>query len=373
MKAVIATAGQGTRMMPLTDGVPKPLLPVGGAPIVERILDVTAPYVQGFVLVVGYEGSQIKAHFGDQYRGCPIEYVTQTDQLGTAHAIKQAEPHVDDPFLALNADIHVTESLVDALVSESTIAIAVRSVDDPTSYGVVDTEGSTVTNIVEKPSDPPTNLANLGLYRFTPEIFEYIDQTELSERGEYEITDSIRFALDDGHPISVVRYDGPWLDIGRPWELLEATEHLLADIERDVRGDVEPDATLKGPVVVADGACVRNGTYVEGPVVVQPGADVGPNSYVRGSTIVGPNVRVGHSVEVKNSILMADTAVSHLSYVGDSVLGRDVNFGAGTTVANLRHDDRNVHVRVKRDDGYRTSKIRCRHRPRDQDRYQHEP
>jgi bifunctional UDP-N-acetylglucosamine pyrophosphorylase/glucosamine-1-phosphate N-acetyltransferase len=159
----------------------------------------------------------------------------------------------------LNADICVTESLVDALVREQTRAIAVRPVDGPTSYGVVDTAGSSVTNIVEKPSVPPTNLANLDLYRFTPEISEYIDQTELSERGKYEITDSILFALDDGHPISVVGHDDPWLDIVRPWELLSATEHLLADVERDVRGDVEPDATLKSPVVVGDRARLKPG------------------------------------------------------------------------------------------------------------------
>ncbi|MDL0118496.1 sugar phosphate nucleotidyltransferase [Halobacterium salinarum] len=347
MQAVVIAAGQGTRMGPLTDGLSKPMLPIGGQPIVEHVLDEVAPYVEEFVVVVGYEASQITEHFGDEHHGVPIEYVTQDEQLGTAHAIQQAQPHIDEAFLALNGDVYLTPELVADLAAAEITAMAVKPVEDPRSYGVVDIDDSQITSIVEKPDDPPTNLANLGLYRFTPEIFKYIDETERSERGEYEITDSLQHALDDGQPVTAVEYDGPWLDIGRPWELLEATEHILADLQRDIRGDVEPNATITGPVVVEEGARVRNGAYIEGPVIVQAGADVGPNAYVRGSTVIGPDVRVGNAVEVKNSIIMADTAVSHLSYVGDSVLGRDVNFGAGTKVANLRHDDQPVQVQVK--------------------------
>jgi bifunctional UDP-N-acetylglucosamine pyrophosphorylase/glucosamine-1-phosphate N-acetyltransferase len=225
--------------------------------------------------------------------------------------------------------------------------MAVKTVENPSSYGVVDTHHDQVTDIVEKPETPPSNLANLGLYRFTPEIFEYITQTERSERGEYEITESIEHTLADGQPLTAVTYDGPWLDIGRPWELLDATEHVMADLERDIRGEVESGATINGAVVVEEDALVRDGAYIEGPVLIQSGADVGPNAYVRGSTVIGSRVRVGNAVEVKNSILMPDTAVGHLSYVGDSVLGRDVNFGAGTKVANLRHDDQAVQVQVK--------------------------
>jgi bifunctional UDP-N-acetylglucosamine pyrophosphorylase/glucosamine-1-phosphate N-acetyltransferase len=297
--------------------------------------------------VVGYEAAQIKDHVGDSYRETPVTYTTQDKQLGTAHAIEQAEPHIDDDFLALNGDVHLTDDLVHALADEQNAAMAVKTVENPSSYGVVDTHHDQVTDIVEKPETPPSNLANLGLYRFTPEIFEYITQTERSERGEYEITESIEHALADGQPLTAVTYDGPWLDIGRPWELLDATEHVMADLERDIRGEVESGATINGAVVVEEDALVRDGAYIEGPVLIQSGADVGPNAYVRGSTVIGSRVRVGNAVEVKNSILMPDTAVGHLSYVGDSVLGRDVNFGAGTKVANLRHDDQAVQVQVK--------------------------
>jgi len=347
MHAVVIAAGQGTRMGPLTDGVPKPLLPIGGTPIVERVLDVAAPYVDEFVIITGYEGTQIREHLGEEHHGCSISYVTQAEQLGTAHAIQQAEPHIDGPFIALNGDVYITPTLVSALATEPGTAMSVMPVDNPRSYGVVDTHHDLVTSIVEKPENPPTNLANLGLYRFTPDIFEYIEQTNRSERGEYEITHSLQHALEDDHPVTAITYDGPWLDIGRPWELLEATDHVLSDLETTIKGTVEEGATLNGPVVVETDARVRDGAYIEGPVIIQNGADVGPNTYIRGSTVIGADVRVGNAVEIKNSLLMAETAVSHLSYIGDSVLGQNVNFGAGTKVANLRHDDEPVRVQVK--------------------------
>jgi bifunctional UDP-N-acetylglucosamine pyrophosphorylase/glucosamine-1-phosphate N-acetyltransferase len=147
----------------------------------------------------------------------------------------------------------------------------------------------------------------------------------------------------------VAVYEGTWLDVGRPWELLEATEVALSAFDDGVEnsGTVEPDAHLHGPVVIEEGARVKSGAYVDGPALIRAGAEIGPNAYLRGSTVVGPDVRVGHSVEVKNSVLMAGASVGHLSYVGDSVLGRDVNVGAGTNVANLRHDEENVRMTVK--------------------------
>lgn len=345
MKAVVIAAGRGTRMGPLTDTRPKPLLPVAGRPILEHVLDAAAPYVDGFVIVIGYRGGQVKDRIGAAYRGQPVEYASQDQQLGTAHAVKQAERYIEDDFLVLNGDVYVTEALVSELAAESGTAMAVMAVDNPRAYGVVDVDEERVTRIVEKPDDPPTDLANLGLYRFTPQIFEEARKVGLSERDEYELTDALVGVLDEG--VTAVRYDGAWLDIGRPWELLEVNSRLLRALDREVQGDVGDQATLEGQVIIEEGARVRNGAYIEGPTVVQSGADVGPNAYVRGATVIGPDVRVGNAVEVKNSILMAGATVGHHAYVGDSVLGADVNFGAGTKIANLRHDEETVRVQVK--------------------------
>ncbi|MFW5956677.1 MAG: bifunctional sugar-1-phosphate nucleotidylyltransferase/acetyltransferase [Halorhabdus sp.] len=345
--AVVVAAGQGTRMRPLTATRPKPLLPVAGKPLLEHVLDTCADHVERYVVVVGYADAQVREEIGTAYAGNPVEYVTQAEQLGTAHAVEQAAEYVDERFLVLNGDVVIDPGLVADLVDVGGSAMAVKPVAQPQNYGVVALGSQHVTKVVEKPADPPTDLANLGIYALEPTVFEHVDATELSERGEYELTESIQRYIDAGGDVTAVEYDGTWLDVGRPWELLDANEYLLDGLNRDLRGTVEPRATIDGAVVVEEGARVRNGAYVEGPVVVQSGADVGPNAYVRGASVIGPNVRVGNAVEVKNSILMADTACGHLSYVGDSVLGRDVNFGAGTTVANLRHDDENVRVRVK--------------------------
>jgi bifunctional UDP-N-acetylglucosamine pyrophosphorylase/glucosamine-1-phosphate N-acetyltransferase len=149
---------------------------------------------------------------------------------------------------------------------------------------------------------------------------------------EYEVT-----------PVELDR----WLDVGRPWELLEANEWKLAELDRRIDGNVAGDAHLRGAVVVENGATVEPGAVIEGPVMIRAGAHVGPNAYVRGHTLLEERSEVGHSVEIKNSVVMSDASVPHLSYVGDSVLGRDVNFGAGTVVGNLRHDDEPVRLTVK--------------------------
>ena len=347
MKAVVLAAGEGTRMRPLTATRPKPMVPVAGRPLLEHVLDICVPHVDGFVLVVGYEADTIREHVGETYAGLPVEYVRQDEQLGTAHAIALGAEGIDGTILVLNGDVLVPEPLVEELIGAGGAAMAVTQVADPTSYGVVRPDGDILEEIVEKPADPPSDLANMGTYVITPELLAHVEATELSERGEYEVTDGIQSFVDDGGRVHLVENDGYWLDVGRPWELLSANELLLGELEHRIDGEVEDGATLNGAVVVESGARVRAGAYIEGPVLVQSGADVGPNAYVRGATVIGPNVRVGNAVEIKNSILMANTNVGHLSYVGDSVLGREVNFGAGTTVANLRHDGANVRMRVK--------------------------
>ena len=352
MYGVVLAAGRGTRMRPLTDRRPKPLLPVGDRSLLERVFDTAREAVDEFVVVTGYRGDAIRDGVGEAYRDRPVHYVEQAEALGTAHAVAQAEPVVDDDFLVLNGDVVVDASLPQALADAKGTAVAATEVPDPRAYGVLSTDADgALTGIVEKPADPPTNLANVGCYAFEPEVFEYIDHTPKSERGEYEITKTIDLLLGDGRRIDVARYDGTWLDVGRPWELLEANELALAELadETEVAGTVEEGVQLRGSVVVEEGAWIRSGAYIEGPALIREGAEVGPNAYVRGSTVVGPGASVGHSVEVKNSVLMADASVGHLSYVGDSVLGRGVNFGAGTNVANLRHDGESVRLGVKGD------------------------
>ncbi len=138
-----------------------------------------------------------------------------------------------------------------------------------------------------------------------------------------------------------------WIDIGRPWNLLDANEYLLTNNDSEIAGVVEPYATLNGSIRVGKGTIIRNGSYITGPVIIGDNCDIGPNCFIRPGTSIGDNVRIGNAVEVKNSIVMGGTNIGHLSYVGDSVIGCGCNLGAGTKIANLRHDGRNICAVVK--------------------------
>jgi bifunctional UDP-N-acetylglucosamine pyrophosphorylase/glucosamine-1-phosphate N-acetyltransferase len=344
MQTVILAAGQGTRMRPLTDATPKPMLPVADRPLAAHTADAAVDAgASELIFVVGYEADAVRSYFGEAYRDVPVSYAIQSEQRGTADAVRAAREHVDDDFAVLNGD-NLYDAASVATLFEAGPAIAAQEVADPTSYGVLSTEGERVTDIVEKPPDPPSTLANAGAYVFPAVAREWLDVPE-SERGEHELTDVVARVVSefDVTAVELAR----WLDVGRPWELLEANEWKLADLERDVRGDVAEDADLRGTVVIEEGATIEPGAVIEGPVLVRSGAEVGPNAYIRGATLVGKACHVGQSVELKNTVVRAGTNVPHLSYVGDSVLGQNANLGAGTTVANLRHDDQPVRITIK--------------------------
>ena len=344
MQTVILAAGQGTRMRPLTDRRPKPMLPVADRPLMAHTADAAVEAgASELLLVVGYEADDVRAYFGDEYRGVPVAYAVQAEQRGTAHAVRAARERLEGAFAVLNGDDIYDPASIERLF-EAAPAVGTYEVDDPRPYGVFDIDDGDVTEVVEKPDDPPSNRVNVGAYVFPAEAREWLD-VGASERGEEEITDVLARVIDE-RSVRAVDIDR-WMGVGRPWELLEANEWKLGELDRDLRGEVADTAELRGDVVVEDGATVEPGVVVEGPVLVRAGAHVGPNAYVRGHTLLGEGARVGNAVEVKNSVVMAGTAVPHLSYVGDSVLGREVNFGAGSTVANLRRDDEPVRLTVK--------------------------
>lgn len=345
MQTVILAAGRGTRMHPLTDETPKPMLPVGRRPLTAHAADAAVEAGSSeLIMVVGYGADTVKGWFGEEYRGVPITYARQQRQRGTADAVAAARPFIDGDFVVLNGDNLYDDSI--ATLYEETPAIAAIGVEDPTNYGVLSTSGQTVTGIVEKPAEPPSSLANAGAYAFPEATKDWLDVPE-SERGEYELTAVVARLIEDWE-LTAIELER-WLDVGRPWELLEANEWKLDELERDLRGAVADTATIRGDVFVAADATIEPGVVIEGPAVVRAGASVGPNAYVRGHTYFGPECHIGANVEIKNSVIMTGTNVPHHTYVGDSVLGRNVNLGAGTQIANLRHDGEPVRFTVKGD------------------------
>jgi len=345
MQTVVLAAGEGTRMRPLTAHTPKPMLPVAGSPLVVHCLeDAIAAGASRVTVVVGYEADAVRTALAGREWPVPVETVTQPTQRGTADAVRAARDALrDEPFAVLNGDVLYDRASLASLYDAGP-AVGSFRVENPSAYGVLRVDDDQVHGVVEKPADPPSDLVNAGAYVFPAEARDWLNVDE-STRGEAELTDVLQRTCETT-AVSAVPFER-WLDVGRPWELLAATEWKLDSLDREVAGDVDADATLHGDVRVEAGAVVEPGVVVEGPAHIGADCHIGPNAYIRGATSLGPGVRVGHGVEVKNSVVMAGSAIPHLTYLGDSVLGRNVNLGAGTTVANLRHDGESVQLTVK--------------------------
>lgn len=358
MKAVVLAAGEGVRLQPITLTRPKHLIKLGGKPILEHCLRVLKSCgIKEVLIVVYFMADVIRGYFGEGEKfGLKIEYVEQKAVLGTGNAVGVAEPYVEDDFLVVSGDLLFTadavKNVVDLYEREKPVTtMTVVPVDNPEDYGIVELgDDGSVRRLVEKPSrgEAPTNLANGSLYVFSREIFEKIRETSASARGEWEITDAISLLLDEGKSVLAVRVSRDnWCDVGRPWDLLEANRWAFMRMKHVVRGNVENGAHLVGPVFVAESARVRSGAYIEGPVFIGEESDIGPNCYVRPCTSIGERVRVGNGCEIKNSLVMDNVHVGHLSYIGDSIIGEGCNLGAGTVTANLRLDDGSVKMLVK--------------------------
>lgn len=338
MKAIILAAGKSTRTYPLTLTKPKPLLKVMNRPILQHHLDSLHGLVEGVILVVGYRAEMIRETFGDRYRGLHIEYVEQIEQRGTGHAVLQCAPLLDEPFLAMNGDDLYDPDDLRRLAEADQAALAM-TVPDPRLYGIYEVTGDNrVVRLVEKPKEVFSNLANIGAYKFTPRVFDVLEHTPPSERGEIEITSAIQTLAEQG-VFRVTETHGYWIPIGYPWHLLNANAFLLDRfLTSDVQGTISPDAHLNGTVAIGKGTTVRSGVVIDGPVCIGQDCDIGPNCWIRPGTTIGNRCRVGHAVEIKGSIFLDDVNACHLTYIGDSVVGDRVNFGCGTVTANVRHD-----------------------------------
>ena len=357
MKAVVLAAGKGTRLKPLTNTRPKHLIPVGGKPILEHVLlALKKAGIHEIYIIVGYRAEMIKDRFSDgSSLGLKIEYIVQPKLLGTADAIKTAQPYVDENFLVVYGDLLFTPKAIVNILrahkqSKPSVTMAVTPVANPERYGVVKLEEGWVIDLVEKPprGRAPSNFVNAGIYVFSEEIFEKIAKTKPSPRGELEVTDSLKLLMSEGRKVLAEEIPrNEWIDTGYPWNLLEANEWILKHMESSVKGNIEDGAVLTGRIIIEEGAHIRSGAYIEGPVYIGRNADVGPNCYVRPYTSIGNEVRIGNACEIKNSIIMDETHIGHLSYVGDSIIGENCNFGAGTKIANLRFDKKTVKMKIK--------------------------
>ena len=341
--ALILAAGKGTRMWPLTENNPKPLLPIGGLPIIERqIYELKKVGVKNIHILIGYQMKDIsdKLKNGNKYK-VNINYITQEEQKGTGHAVGLANGVINDRFYCINGDMVINaENLKNLNQDEKNLAMMVTEVEDCSNFGVVESQNDYLISIVEKGMKGKGTI-NAGSYIFDNRIFEAIDGINKSIRGEYELTDALQSIAES---IRTVNHNGFWKDIGSPWDLITANENYMEDINEEIQGIIEENVTIKGKLYLGKKSIIKAGTYIEGPVWIGEDCVIGPNAYLRKGTTLCGNNKVGASSEVKNSILMKGAKAPHHNYVGDSIIGNNSNLGSGTKIANLRLDKKNIKV-----------------------------
>ena len=352
--ALILAAGKGTRMWPLTENIPKPLLSICGLPIIERqIQELKKVGVKKLYVLIGYQMKELSDYLGKTKFGIDIEYIIQEEQKGTGHAVNQAKNIIQGNFYCINGDLIVdSENLERLKEKENDLTMMVTNVKDGSNFGVIESMNGRLVSINEKGISGESTI-NAGIFLFNEKIFDAIDNIEKSIRGEYELTDALQDISNDIH---ILEYQGFWKDIGAPWDLITANEKYMHNLKNQIKGTIEDNVVIKGNIHLEENSVIKSGTYIEGGVWIGKDCTVGPNSYLREGTVLCGKNKVGASTEIKNSILMNGAKAPHHNYVGDSIIGENSNLGSGTKIANLRLDKKEIivlHKGVKNNTGRR--------------------
>ncbi|WP_281194380.1 glucose-1-phosphate thymidylyltransferase [Halorubrum sp. F4] len=333
MKGVLLSGGTGSRLRPITHTGPKQLVPVANKPVIEyAIEDLEAAGITEIGVVLGHKGrEEIQELLGDGSKyGVDITYIVQGNPVGLAHAVGCAREFVDDSdFVVYLGDNMLRHGVSDLLESFKTgdygAGIALQEVSNPEAFGVADVdEQGTVTRLVEKPDDPPSNLALIGMYVFSPTVFDVIDRLEPSWRGELEITDAIQLLLDDGHAIDSHVVTGWWKDTGKPEDILEANRLVLGDKDLKMIGVIEEGAETDGRIELAESAVIEDGAVVRGPVSIAENTTIKSGTYVGPYTSIGANSTL-EGIHIENSVVIGGSEITANGRIVDSLLGRNAN------------------------------------------------
>jgi glucose-1-phosphate thymidylyltransferase len=330
LKGLILSGGAGTRLRPITHTSAKQLVPVANKPVlfygIEALVDAGVEEIG--IIIAPETGDEIRAAAGDGSAfGARITYIVQDEPAGLAHAVLTAEDFIGgSPFVMYLGDNLLRDGLrglVSTFVEHSPDAlILLTPVDDPQSYGVAELDGERIVRLIEKPKDPPSNLALVGVYLFMPAIFDAARALEPSWRGELEITEAIQGLIDDGHKVQSEVVRGWWKDTGQLADMLEANRLVLEELETRLEGEIDEGSRVEGRVVLEQGATLTR-SVVRGPAVIGAGACI-EDAYIGPYTSIGEDVHVRRS-EVEHSIILSGSVVEDLgTRMEASLLGRDV-------------------------------------------------
>ena len=337
LKGLILSGGKGTRLRPITHTSAKQLVPVANKPVLFYGIEaMAAAGIEEIGIIIAPEtGDEIREVVGDGSRwNVAITYVPQAEPLGLAHAVLTAEDFLGaSPFVMYLGD-NLLQGGIDELVAafranEPDALILLTPVPDPENYGVAELEGEQVRRLVEKPAEPQTNLALVGVYMFTAAIFEAARSIEPSARGELEITDAIQALVDGGARVDPHIVHGWWKDTGQVQDMLEANRLILDDLEQRVAGELV-DSRVEGRIVLEEGARVERST-IRGPAVIGARSQI-RDAYIGPYTAIGEDVTIDHA-ELEHSIVLSGSSVCDLEYrIEASLIGRNVQIGRGPAV-----------------------------------------
>lgn len=326
MKALILSGGKGTRLRPITFSMAKQLVPVANKPVIEYgIESIAEAGIKEFGIIVGDTADEIKKTVGDGSRwGIQVTYIPQPDPLGLAHAVKTAEDFLgDDDFIMYLGDNMIKSSVTD-LVGEfqrhrPAATILLTAVPNPQDFGVAEMAEGRVTRLEEKPKEPRSNLALVGVYLFDRRIHDMIAQLKPSRRGEYEITDAIQMLIDNGLEVRSHIIEGWWKDTGTVDAMLEANRLILESLDQKVDGTVE-NSRIEGRVQIGQGARIVNST-VRGPAIIGANCVI-EDAFVGPFTAIDANSQLRCS-EIENSIVLADCVIENVgSRMESCLIGR---------------------------------------------------
>ncbi len=333
MKALILAGGAGTRLRPITHTRAKQLVPVANTPILHYgIRSMVAAGISELGVIVGDTRDEVMEGLGDGSQfGATITYIPQDEPLGLAHCVLIAREFLGDDDFVMYLGDNLLEQDLGAFVDAFTVArqgaeppsaqILLKQVPDPHRFGIASLdEAGNVVHLVEKPVDPPSDLALVGVYLFDPVIHEAVASIDASERGELEITDAIQWLIDHGHRVRMEILTGWWIDTGKLTPLLEANRLILERIETRIDGTVDAESVIDGRVIVEAGAEIVNST-IRGPVAI--GADTKViDSFIGPFSAIGAGCEVRHS-EIEHSVVMDNSQILDIPRLEDSLIGSD--------------------------------------------------
>ena len=331
MKALVLSGGAGTRLRPITHTSAKQLVPVANKPILEFGLEaIRDAGISDVGIIVGETHQEIRDHVGDGARfGIRVSYVHQPEPLGLAHAVLTAADYLgDDDFVMYLGDNliagGITEFVEQFRREPSAAQILLARVRDPERFGVAELDPDTarVVRLVEKPKEPVSDLALVGVYLFSSRILDASRSIEPSGRGELEITDAIQWLIDAGDPVSSTIVTGWWKDTGKLYDMLEANRIVLDSLEPRVDGTLDADSEVQGRVVIEEGAQLIN-SHVRGPAII------GKDTRLV-NTFVGPYTSIYYGcdisdTEIEHSIVLEESTIRDISRIEDSLIGKQVS------------------------------------------------